>query len=173
MKTIEGFQVEMDFGKFRRIADLIYYDGPFLSHYVSPKGDDYLFYWVDNDNTYNRWIVTRVSLPILQQYIARQIPLRDVIAHPNDGFIYITDVDNDLKYNNIRLVQPEKLPDDYLPADDSFYEFEPIAANDAPEMMTYQLTIPFQEHSKLESMLSHIGFPISALKKIASTAAVF
>ena len=84
MNKIEGFPIEFDFSKFRCISDLIYFDGPFLSHYVSEKGDDYLFYWVDRDDNFNRWIVVRVSLPTLQQYIARQIPLRDIIAKPND-----------------------------------------------------------------------------------------
>ena len=173
MKTIEGFPAEIDFKKFTRVADLIFYDGPFLSHYISDKGDDYLFYWLDCDDNYNRWLVVRVSLSALQQYIARQISLKSIISNPNDGFVYITDVDNDLNYNNIRLVAPSVLPVDYLPDDDSFYEFEPVAADGAPELMTYELTIPYQEHSKLETMLSRIGIPFSALKKMATKAAVF
>ena len=173
MNKIEGFPIEFDFSKFRCISDLIYFDGPFLSHYVSEKGDDYLFYWVDRDDKFNRWIVVRVSLPTLQQYIARQIPLKDIIANPNDGYVYVMDVDNDLNYQNIHLVQPSCLPSDYLPAEDSIYEFEPMPSKDAPALMTYQVTIPYNEHGKLESLLSRIGIPIAILKKIAASAAVF
>ena len=47
----EGYNIDYDFSGFRKIADLIYFEGPFLSHYVSSKGDDYLFYWVDRDDS--------------------------------------------------------------------------------------------------------------------------
>ena len=53
MKTINGFSINFDFSKLIKVADLIYYDGPLLSHYVSNKGENYLFYWVDVDNEYN------------------------------------------------------------------------------------------------------------------------
>ena len=45
MKTIKGFEIQFDFSSFKKIADLIFFEGPLLSHYVSSKGDDYLFYW--------------------------------------------------------------------------------------------------------------------------------
>lgn len=54
MKTINGFSINFDFSKLIKVADLIYHDGPLLSHYVSNKGENYLFYWVDVDNEYNR-----------------------------------------------------------------------------------------------------------------------
>lgn len=47
MKTINGFSINFDFSKLIKVADLIYHDGPLLSHYVSNKGENYLFYWVD------------------------------------------------------------------------------------------------------------------------------
>ena len=59
MKKIEGYNIDYDFSGFRKIADLVYFDGPFLSHYVSAKGDDYLFYWVDRDDPDYKSIRTR------------------------------------------------------------------------------------------------------------------
>ena len=41
------------------------------------------------------------------------------------------------------------------------------------ELMTYELTIPYHELSKFETMLSHIGVPLSALKKIAAKTVYF
>ena len=96
MRTIEGYDIQYDFSSFRKIADLIYYDGPLLSHYVSSKGDDYLFYWVDRDDNDNRWLVLRVSLANLQKYIGREMTLRELIENPNDGYLYSVDVDNDV-----------------------------------------------------------------------------
>ena len=173
MKKIKGFDIHFDFSHFRRIADLIYFEGPLLSHYVSDKGDDYLFYWVENDEHDNRWLALRVSLANLQKYIGKELSLRQLIDSPNDGYLYCFDIDDDLNYHNVLLVQPADLPIDYLPSADSFYDFEPIPADDAEELMTYELTIPFKEHSRLEEILAKIGFPVSSLKKAVSHAAVF
>jgi hypothetical protein len=173
MKEIEGYKIDYDFNSFRKIADLIYFEGPFLSHYVSNKGDDYLFYWVDRDDSDNRWIVLRVSLANLQKYIGKKITLRELIEHPNDGYLYTVDVNNDINYHNVKLVQPSTLPAEYLPETDSFYAFEPIPADDADEMMTYELTIPYKERNRFEEILHKIGFPVSALKKVVGHAAVF
>lgn len=173
MRQIDGFDLQFDFSDFKKMADLVYFDGPFLSHYVSGKGDDYLFYWVDRDETDNRWLVLRVSLANLQKYIGKELTLRELIANPNDGFLYSVDVDNDLHYHNIKLVQPSTLPEEYLPEVDSYYAFEPIPTMDANELMTYELTIPYKERSRLEELLLKIGFPISTLKKVVSRAAAF
>ena len=173
MRKIEGYNIDYDFSSFRKIADLIYFEGPLLSHYVSSKGDDYLFYWVDRDESDNRWMVLRVSLASLQKYMAGDVSLLELIGSPNDGYLYLVDVDNNINYHNVKLVQPADLPEDYLPAADSFYAFEPIPAEDADELMTYELTIPYKERSRFEDFLQKIGFPVSALKKVVSRAAVF
>ena len=173
MKKINGYDIQFDFSNFKKIADLIYFEGPLLSHYVSSRGDDYLFYWVDRDDNDNRWLVLRVSLASLQKYMAGELSLRQLIDSPNDGFLYQVDVDDAVRYHNVKLVQPTDLPEDYLPAADSYYAFEPIPAEDADEMMTYELTIPYKERNRFEKLLVKIGFPVSSLKKVASTAAVF
>ncbi len=173
MRKIEGYDIQYDFSGFKKIADLIFFEGPFLSHYISDKGDDYLFYWVDKDETDNRWLVLRVSLANLQKYIAKELTLLQLIESPNDGYLYTVDVDNDVNYHNVKLVQPSALPGDYLPETDSYYEFEPIATEDAGELMTYELTIPYNERNRFEELLNKIGFPVSALKKVVSRAAVF
>ena len=85
----------------------------------------------------------------------------------------MVDIDNNLVYHDVKLVQPAALPADYLPESDSYYEFEPIPAEDAEELMTYELTIPFKERNRFEDFLRKLGFPVSALKKVASSAAVF
>lgn len=173
MEPINGFDISFDFSNFKKIADLIFFEGPLLSHYVSSKGDDYLFYWVDKDENDNRWLVLRVTLSSLQKYMAKDLSLRELIDSPNDGYLYCIDVDDATNYHDVKLVQPADLPEDYLPAPGSYYEFEPIPADDAEELMTYELTIPYKEFSRFESFLSKIGFPVSSLKKVVSRAAVF
>ena len=173
MKVLKGFDIQFDFSGFKKIADLIYFEGPLLSHYVSGKGDDYLFYWVDRDDSDNRWLVLRVSLASLQRYMAKDVSLRELIDSPNDGYLYSVDVDNDINYHDVKLIQPTDLPEEYLPDSDSYYEFEPIPAEDATELMTYELTIPYKEYSRFEEFLFKIGFPVSSLKKVVSRAAIF
>ena len=173
MRKIEGYNIEYNFSGFRKIAVLVYLDGPFLSHYVSSKGDDYLFYWVDRDDQDNRWLVLRVSLANLQKYIGKEMTLRELIENPNDGYLYSVDVNNDITYHDVKLVQPSALPEEYLPEAESFYAFTPIPADDAEELMTYELTIPYKERTRLEEILHKIGFPVSTLKKVVNTAAVF
>ena len=173
MRKIEGYDIQYDFSGFRKMADLITFDGPLLSHYVSPKGDDYLFYWVDRDSQNNRWLVLRVSLASLQKYIGKKITLLELIETPNDGYLYSVDIDNDIHYHDIKLVQPSAIPEDYLPEADSYYEFEPVPAEDARELMTYELTIPYNERTRFEEILHKIGFPVSALKKVVTQAAIF
>lgn len=173
MRKLEGFDIQFDFSNFKKIADLVYFDGPFLSHYVSGKGDDYLFYWVDKDEDDNRWLVFRVSLADLQRYIGKELTLRELMEHPNDGYLYSVDIDNDVHYHNVKLVQPSALPEEYKPDTDSYYEFEPIPTLDANELMTYELTIPYKDRRRLEELLLKIGFPVSALKKVVTRAAVF
>lgn len=173
MENIKGYDIQFDFNGFKKIADLIYFEGPLLSHYVSSKGDDYLFYWVDQDENDNRWLVQRVSLSNLQKYMAKAISLRELIENPNDGFLYCVDVDSATHYHNVKLVQPSDLSEQYLPAPDSYYEFEPLPTEGAAEMMTYELTIPYKERSRFEELFLKLCIPVSSLKKVVSRAAIF
>jgi len=68
-------------------------------------------------------------------------------------------------------VHPVDLPEEYLPASDSYYEFEPIPTEDAAELMTYELTI--KERNCFEEFLLETGIPVSSLKKGVSRAAIF
>jgi hypothetical protein len=124
MNPLNGNTIDYEFGNFIKIADLIYYDGPLLSHYISPKGENYLFYWVDADDVYNRWMVLRVDLQTLQNYLEKKLSLRQVVTLPNDGFVYFVDINDSVEYHNIHVVAPRDIPEDYQPEDNSYYTFE-------------------------------------------------
>ena len=89
MKTITGFDNNFDFSKLIKVADLIYFDGPLLSHYMSDNGENYLFLWVDADADYNRWVVTRTDILSIQQYLDRKVNLRSLVMNSNDGFVFL------------------------------------------------------------------------------------
>lgn len=124
MKTINGFNLNFNFSKLIKVADLIYYDGPLLSHYMSSKGDNYLFYWVDADNDYNRWVVIRTDIFSIQQYLDKKITLHSIITHPNDGFVYTVDIDDHINYHNTKVILIDDLPEEYTPMESSYYTFE-------------------------------------------------
>lgn len=130
MKTIKGIEIKnSNFDKFKKVADLIYFDGPLLSHYVTDNGDNYFFYWLDQDDTDNRWLFARIDYDITQRFFKKELTLRKVLSSPLDNIIYTVDIDNDGKHHNFLAHSIEDLPEDYLPAEDSYYEFEPEDAN--------------------------------------------
>ncbi len=104
----------------KKISDLLDYEGPILSHFVDDRGRNYLFYWVDYDTDYNRWLVWRVSELQLYNYLFGTLSLREVLLEPNKEFIYIVDIDANLKYDNIKMLPLEDLNPEYLPEEESF-----------------------------------------------------
>ncbi|NJK74472.1 MAG: hypothetical protein HC942_10815 [Microcoleus sp. SU_5_6] len=117
-------------GKFplnlKFIVHLEYFDGELLSLHENSEGDCYLYSWCDTDDIYHRWLVFRVTSRMLQQYIERKISLRHLILNPVDGFLYLLDIDRDRRVNNTYLVQPENLPELYIPDPDSYYSFSEL-----------------------------------------------
>ena len=134
MEPVNGLRLKAFFLKnLEKIADLIYFDGPLLSHFKNEDGDSYLYYWCDADEVYNRWLVFRVTDEDLNQYLLRQSSLREIILDLADGFMYVADIDDDLNFDNVYIIQPEDLPTVYFPDVDSFYEFEPVYAEQEHE----------------------------------------
>ena len=109
-----------------KISDLIYYDGPLLSHYQSATGEDYLFYWVDTDDQYNRWLLFNISIVKLQDYLNGKITLFDLITSIDSGLVYKVDIDEEIQYKNFEILYLNELPNSYLPTQKSFYSFERI-----------------------------------------------
>ena len=109
--------------KMVKIKDLIYFDGPLLSHFQSDYAEDYLFYWVDRDNEYNRWLVFRTSQKLIELYLQKSKSLFDLIADKNIGTVYKVDIDNDLKFNNLSIIEFNNIPNSYLPDSNSYYNF--------------------------------------------------
>lgn len=50
MIQLQGIEGCLSIVELTKVSDLIYFDGPFLSHYVHKSGDNYLSYWVDCDD---------------------------------------------------------------------------------------------------------------------------
>ena len=124
MTPINGKNINIDFSNFIKVSDLIYFEGPLLSHFISPNGENYLFYWCDVDDIFNRWIILRTDLFTIQKYIDKRIPLKDIITNPTDGFVYIADIDDNICYHSIYILLADEIPAEYIPKDNSYYNFD-------------------------------------------------
>ena len=121
MKNVHGLNGFFSVDKLTKVSDLIYYNGPFLSHYVHESGDNYLSYWVDCDNTTQRWLVFRVGLSALHAYVNQQYSLLHLLKSLDDGFVYMIDVNEDGVSTEPLIVFVNNLPDDYLPDAESYF----------------------------------------------------
>lgn len=125
MKAAKGIDINFNITKMIKVTDLISFDGPLLSHYINEKGENYLFYWVDVDESYNRWLFFRIDLLSIQDYLTRKTTLYELIKNQPDGFIYSVDINDKTEYHNLKLILLSEIEQTYLPAIDSFYDFEP------------------------------------------------
>lgn len=124
MTPINGKNINKDFNNFIKVSDLIYFDGPLLSHFISPNGENYLFYWCDVDDVFNRWIILRTDLLTIQKYIDKKISLKEILTQPEDGFVYVADIDDSICYQSIQILLADEIPTEYIPQDNSYYNFE-------------------------------------------------
>lgn len=124
MKNLDGYNIPFDFDGFVQMSDLIYYDGPLLSHFVSKTGKDYLFYWVDIDEKFNRWMFFRVTPTVIQSYLDKKLSLREIICGLEEGFVSFVEIDDEANFLNTKIVKISSIPEEYLSSSQSYYCFE-------------------------------------------------
>lgn len=124
MEKINSFKIAKLPLKLNYVTDLIQFDGPLLSLFENEYDDRYMYYWCDVDEHNNRWIIFRLDRSQLKSFILKKISLKDLILNPIDGFLYIADIDDNLHYSNIYFVQPNELPELYVPESDSYYDLD-------------------------------------------------
>lgn len=106
----------------KRKGDLIYYEGPLLAHYVGDDEREYLLKWVDSDDLTNRWLAFPVTQNQLYAFLKKEISLRQLILQVKASLVYFLDLDNELKTKSITAQVCEKIPKDYFPTKESFYD---------------------------------------------------
>lgn len=125
MENLRGINIDtLPLKDLTKVSDLVYFDGPLLSHYLSPGRDNYLYHWVDVDDNFNRWLIFRVSSDRLQAFVNKRISLYKIITEPDDHFVYKVDIDPNFENQNVMIVYPENIPDTYLPTKQLVYELD-------------------------------------------------
>lgn len=99
-------------------ADLIYFDGPFLSLFRQENGGDAFFIWLDSDSRKHRWAVVNVDRRQLGGYLNGELPLYKIIKESVDILIFDTTPKG--RRTNIKKIASSKLPPNYWPEADSY-----------------------------------------------------
>ena len=113
----------------KKVEDLLVYDGPVLSHFVNSAGEHFLYYWVDETEQCYQWLIFKIEISLLNNYLTGAQSLREILLHESIPFYYTADTSkssSDLVENiwgNVRLINKGALPADYLPGDGSYYTF--------------------------------------------------
>lgn len=167
MRKIHGKNAAFELNELQRCGDLIYYEGSLLTHYMSEDGNHYLVCWVDADELCNRWIIFRTNISSLRKYLAKEITLRHLVCHPADHLVWVADIDNNEVQHNTQVLQPDELPEEYIPAEDSYYAFE----HDDPTLQEgtdyYEIGIPPKDRSLLSMLIKRMGWSASLVGKVA------
>jgi hypothetical protein len=123
LPSIIGTPVDkLPFQNLRLIADLLYFDGPLLSYFKDNAGQHYLYYWCDTNGIVNRWLVFRTTASKLNEFLTRQITLRELILSVEPNLSYLMDLDDRVNPVQVLKVRPSFLPEDYLPDFDTEYD---------------------------------------------------
>jgi hypothetical protein len=109
------------FQGLKKIADLLFYEQPILSHYRDVFNNDLLLYWIDYSEHYDRWLLIQVTRDSIYQYLIGDITLASIISKPNNNVYYILDSTDDIDFNSAKIIFKGELPENYFPSQNSFY----------------------------------------------------
>lgn len=155
MEKLEAFPIS-DLGiKLQLQGDLLYHEGPLLSHFVNEDNpnEHYFYKWTDCNDTCNRWLIFKVSIEKLNLFFEQKINLLQLIQH--NPFVYFIDLDNDLNQKNLFFCQKQHIPNDYLPSENSFFkeiQYERYALS-----LKEQLKESLNESALLEHVLEELA----------------
>lgn len=142
-----------DLAKF---ADLVYYDGPLLSHYINRSNNkNYLFNWVDNDTEYNRWLVIEVTLAHLFDYLTDTRTLHDIINQGYNDKLLIIDTNAAGVFISGKLILASELHPEYTPEFDSYFGIKDVLESIPQYVTLFQNSRTTVKHAEyLEEMRS-------------------
>ncbi len=100
------------------VDDLIYFNGPILSHYRTFEGNHYLWYWCDVDDTAHRWLVLEVSIETIEDLSAGKIEVGAVI--PGEGLcVVVADTNGEVRLATVKIAACD-VPLQYQPMSGAF-----------------------------------------------------
>lgn len=146
-----------------RITDILYFDGPILTHYKDVDGCDYLYHWVDDDSEYNRWLVYPVSEDALLAYVQGDDDIASLIDE--NTLIVVLDIDTSGKHSNMQLLKARYLPEEYLPIPDIYYHLPPPSYYVNLIENRIQAAAKKQEEAEHDAVLGELAFYLNIKNK--------
>ncbi|MCC5943434.1 MAG: hypothetical protein JJT94_00750 [Bernardetiaceae bacterium] len=130
MEILEADRIDSLDIKLRYKGDLLYHEGPILSHFESLTQPQvhYLYKWCDCDEQYNRWLIFKVEAQKLALFLHEKMTLLELIKE--NKFVYFIDLDTHLNQVNTFLCPTQKIPTEYLPTEKSYFkenQYQPYA----------------------------------------------
>lgn len=117
-----GYKIEsLPYKDLVKVQDILYVDGPLLSHFKDEHDNDYLYYWVDYDSKLNRSLIVKSTKKDLYNYLSGGISLRKLITQLDSSFVFLVDQDANEVNVNVLMLNAYSLPEEYLPDERSFY----------------------------------------------------
>jgi len=125
MLDVNGKNLENSpFENLELINELLDFEGrPILLHYIDERKNDILSYWVDFDNTGNRWLYCKVTKQELFDYLIGIKSLKDLFSKIISDYIFLIDKGNNNQDSAIKLINSYSLPDLYFPKEESYYTY--------------------------------------------------
>lgn len=102
-------------------CDLIDYEGPLLSHFLDGDNNNILYYWIDFDGEFNRWLVWKASDFLLYQYLKGKISLKELIEDKEKDFVFAVDTKENFEHAKVYQLTVLEINESYLPNNESYY----------------------------------------------------
>ncbi len=122
LPILSGVEFPPEKLEMKALGDLLYHEGPLLSHLMNEEKENYLMLWCGQDNTYNRWLLSKTTFALLHQYFEKKITLRHLILSNPDGFVFFVDIDNDIEWRRAILVENFNIRPGNLPGEKSWFD---------------------------------------------------
>lgn len=123
MQSLTGTKLEsLPIPDLEKVGDIIEFEGPILSHFKDKYGSDYLFYWVDYNEFYNRWLVWKITKEQLYVYLTKKLTLREILLDQNKDNVFTVDYDENLTIGDVYYIGVQELIEKYIPEEGSFYQ---------------------------------------------------
>ena len=108
--------------QFQKLGDLLWFEGPILSHFIDGKKEDYFIFWTDQLTDCNRWLLFKVSEYGLRMFFFKKKSVRELFLDTPAGAAWMVEIDTDANWRQHNSVDVRALPADLLPGEKSFFD---------------------------------------------------
>ncbi len=143
--TSPNKNISFDLNQFQKIEDIIYLDEPILTHLIK-NNKHFLLYLVDTLDNKDTFLLLELEEQTIFDYLTKLITLRQIISS-NQNFIYRIEQDFNGNIINADITQNSALPENYLPTEDSYLNYEPSS-----QSYYYNFIEEFESQTYLRSL---------------------